>query len=656
MDEYKDKQHEEVDDRDIEQFIERNINFLQHPLSKQRVKKKQISQEIEFVTHVYRCVRTFATYGENHRLAHSHLSDFFHFFETYFATFDKFKLEHVRSEFLLFNRQVLKENDYCTYFIKMLVDNNILSIEIYKGCSFEELIFFIKILKSRSGFLAEGKDADLLHKLKNIKIEEMPHICLDESEYLEMMTPFPDEEESIEPQKDDFGSMTFEGMSLSGGLDISGMDMGGIEGVVAEKEVSSVRKDEYLETEASSKTLKEIQQKQKHKIPKQQENFALTDKNVLPEKQKISQEKIRSHEQQQLPKALKFEKMLSEDAGRPGPVERLIAQSENTMRYIQHFIGLQFIVIANLVDIVVDTVASYVNGIYQNWRWMRSIRKAAKNRSLDAKILMLTHDVNVGRIYLSRFFCFAGHSMQIYKKQNLGKYASYVTATFPLKIALEMREHFDGMQRSLSLLTTKEIKQTIDKSVWDFIKSFLPDIWGMCTSFKDIFIIQFSMKYNRYQVEGMYVDFVHSYLSLIDILAKNHDSQNRNLPQLGVYEEVLFQRFHRKQLKTISQAIQSCRRSLQRLIQIMCKPHPFLYPKYWKRLDLIHEIQKSQQFEMNSFCELELEKWVTTKIHQSLTYRNAYVSEEEQQLREQENIAFATTYNYQKLLKDQFLL
>ncbi|WP_372370669.1 hypothetical protein [Candidatus Uabimicrobium sp. HlEnr_7] len=622
---YKGEQYREIDNYDIATFIEKKIDFAQiHLATVDKVKYGRSLQHVQFIHDLCVCLNTFKQYGKDHSVTHLKLSELFDFLNVYFYRFQELKLTSVGHQ-ILFNNRKVQETPQGNFLISKMSDKGIGIIRIYRGFTFEELVLLIEILLYKSHEESQIP-LERLTKLKNTKIEQIEYL------FEENLGIFVD-------------SGTF-----SSTEEVEDHENIG-EGIVIEPD--DVPDDITRERDAHKEP-----EKIEQKIPKQQQNFVLSDKDLPQKQQKLSFEKSSSRQKypQQLPK---FEEMLSDDAGRPGPVERLIAQSENAMRCIQYFVGLQFIIIANFIDVIVDTIASYINSIYQNWRWMRSIRKAMKNRTREAKIRMLIHDLNIGRIYLSRFFGLAGHSMQIYKGQNLGKYANYVTATFPLKIVLEMREHFDGMKRGLSLLTVKETKQTITKSLWDFFKSFLPDIWGMFVSFKDIFVIQFSMKYNRHQVEGMYVDFVQSYLSLIELLAKDSAQKhiaNIDLPELGIYEEVLFERFDHKQVNTIAHAVKNCRFSLQRLLQIMCKPRPFLYPKYWQRLDVIREIHKARRFEMNSFCELELEKWVMVEVRRILNSRGYTICEEEQILREQELSAFQRNYAYQKLLKDQFVL
>ncbi|MEK7486531.1 MAG: ADP-ribosylation factor-like protein [Planctomycetota bacterium] len=99
-----------------------------------------------------------------------------------------------------------------------------------------------------------------------------------------------------------------------------------------------------------------------------------------------------------------FEKLLSNDAGKPGPLERFVAHSRWLMWTIQKTIGTKFILISNALDMIIEFVASWIHSLFQAWQVSRTMAKAAKRKFSQTEIQSLCDELSESRELLSRLF------------------------------------------------------------------------------------------------------------------------------------------------------------------------------------------------------------------------------------------------------------
>ena len=150
-----------------------------------------------------------------------------------------------------------------------------------------------------------------------------------------------------------------------------------------------------------------------------------------------------------------FEKWLSDDAGHPGPIERLVAQSTMVMKSIQRFLGLRFIMLAHFGDVVVEAITSYVRGIFETWKNYKTIQKRLSIKNIDAQIDMMEKDLHIARQQISRAFYFVGYSVYDDKAPE---------ATFALKLMIDLRGHLDQMKRDLAFVNAQQIQKNIQRT------------------------------------------------------------------------------------------------------------------------------------------------------------------------------------------------
>ncbi|BBM84589.1 tetratricopeptide repeat protein [Candidatus Uabimicrobium amorphum] len=336
-----------------------------------------------------------------------------------------------------------------------------------------------------------------------------------------------------------------------------------------------------------------------------------------------------------------FEKFLSEDAGRPGPMERIIAQSVNLMKFLQYTLGLKCIVIVNAVDLTVDAISSYITGIFRTWKMSKSIHRNLQRNVNNSHAAELTLELQKNRARLSRLFMLHGYDPHLYNEQ--------LRPSFAVKLIIESRGHLDEMKQDLAFLTTKQTTQTIRNSFKDTIMSFIPNPFSIFTTWKDLAILSLWMKYNRRQIEQMYADFIVCYCQTIRIL--NQEQQNSSASVLLKYEENLLKRlgFTLEEQGDIEYWIERCRVALQRITQMLINPGKFIDCSYWPKADLLSEIKKGNQ---NPQYVLQLEWWLNKQVGKHLSKQT---TTKELYLRLEEAYSLRRRYKLQKKLSQKFI-
>lgn len=302
-----------------------------------------------------------------------------------------------------------------------------------------------------------------------------------------------------------------------------------------------------------------------------------------------------------------FEAMLSEDSGRPGIIERTIAQSKWLMKSLQVTIGLRIVVFVNFFDNLVEFVAGYITNIYRTWKMGKSIKRRMQRRNPQAQIEGLNKDLETMRYQIARLFYFPNFCAHENNKE--------CKETFALELVLDIRGHIDEMKRDLSLLTTKQMSQTIKNSFYDYIKSFIPNPLELFTPCKDFVIFVFFMKYSRKDLYIMYSEVLMSYNYIIS----NLDSAQQL--QLKEYEENLIANQSKVYIQQdIETHIKECRLQIQRLIQVLTNPRKMIQIHHRSIEEIWYECHQSQSAHAQFY--LQWEKILHEHISKVLKVKN----------------------------------
>ncbi|WP_372369307.1 hypothetical protein [Candidatus Uabimicrobium sp. HlEnr_7] len=346
-----------------------------------------------------------------------------------------------------------------------------------------------------------------------------------------------------------------------------------------------------------------------------------------------------------------FEKWLSDDAGHPGPVERLIAQSTTVMKSIQQTIGLRFIMLAHFGDVVIEAITSYVRGVFETWKNYKTMQKRLQMKNVAQQITVIEEDICKAREQFSRAFYLVGYN--VYDSSN-------IESTFALKLVVELRGHLDQMKRDLAFVNAEEIQKNVQNSIIDFFKSFIPNPVEILLPIKDSILIAFFMKYSRSEIEKMYVDMFVSYQILLLCLVEKNNLQNTQTFELQKYEKQLAQNvgqgYTPENTEDIKLCISECREKIQKLIQMSCNCHYLISVKKWSKKDLLLEYKKYQQQEIiNPIIFLEMEVWTRKLAQEYIKRKNIKISTQDKQQQIIERKHFMRRYKIAKTLHEQFL-
>lgn len=360
-----------------------------------------------------------------------------------------------------------------------------------------------------------------------------------------------------------------------------------------------------------------------------------------------------------------FERALSEEAGRPGPLERFVGQCVWLMKVIQATIGLKFILIANALDILIETFVGYVKGIFEIWKTGKTIQKRLSRRLPQDQIAGISEDLAISRFSLSRLFSFPGFCLEdwYHRLPSSQEWTKRTEPTFALKIVLETRCHLDEMKRDLSLLTMRQIQQFTKKSFVSLLLGFIPNLWELLLLWKDWFILVFMMEYSRNDVEQMYADFLLCYQKILASLQKQYYGETQAdlaaYQTLAYYEQDMISRLGKAQntnSSNLEEEIDETKFKVQRLIQMLCKPKKILTPCTWNRFDLLWEVQKSiASGKPYPFYILELDRWLINQVEKALMKKGMLCNLQERELRWQEAKEFRKRYQLARQLNAQFL-
>ncbi len=370
-------------------------------------------------------------------------------------------------------------------------------------------------------------------------------------------------------------------------------------------------------------------------------------------------------EKQKAPEA-KFEKYLSDSAGCPGPVERMVAQSKLIMKGIQYTMGLKFLIIANAFDILIDLVTSYIRGIYQTWKVGKMIQRRLARRDPKALLGGVLGDMAVCRMKLARIFSFAGFQSEKHNDSFLPEKEDPTNPAFALQIVIEVRGLMDDMKRDLSILTVREAREGAKQTVIGSLMSYIPNPLELIAGWKDVLLLAFWMKYPRRDIEKMYADLVLGYKDMLEELRHSSqwsEEQKAELAdfflELTPFEEHLPQvneRLAQKSSKRIEAYIQENRNHLQKILQTLCNPAQFIYCQKWTRWDLLCEMKRQKDIEKFSpQTTWEWERWLSQEVEKNLDKIGKHPDALEKENRWQEAQIFRKRYLCQRLLQKHFL-
>lgn len=288
----------------------------------------------------------------------------------------------------------------------------------------------------------------------------------------------------------------------------------------------------------------------------------------------------------------KFEQYLSDDAGTPGPLERIVAQSKSIMKLLQITLGVKFLLIANMFDIIIEAFTSYVHGIFRAWKMSKTVKRRMSRKDPEKQIKEMTKDFSLARMQISRIFHFPGFYPQIFSFQE-DLLEKNLEASFALKVIIEARGHLDEMKRDLLLVTPKQVSKFVKNSLKDFLLSFIPNPADFLIPWKDFFILSWYMKYSRREIEEMYGDFLEGYQSiLLGLKQKNTHLDIADSDTFFEYESHIIDEHTLDNQYDLDQAIEASRQNIQRFIQILCNPSYAIFINKWPKFDLIMEVKK----------------------------------------------------------------
>ena len=365
-----------------------------------------------------------------------------------------------------------------------------------------------------------------------------------------------------------------------------------------------------------------------------------------------------------------FELFLGDDAGRPGPVERLAAQSRLVLQALQVTMGLRFVLLANAIDNFLDMIVGYVQNIFRTWKMMKAARRRIYRQLQNNQIQCMEKDFAQLRLQLSRLFCFAGFYWEEWRllappgscwEENLAP-------TFPLQLVLQCRSRLDELKEDMDFVTIDQMFELARRTSGDLLRSLIPNPLDWLAVWKDWLLLALCQKYSRSEIEIMYGKLLQYYRQIISILASQSDELSlaaiaSDCPyrKLMVYEQKLLQ-----QLPPLSATpdqtdlacwVEKNRRGLQRLIQVLCNCQRFIDPRYWSRHDLLREISEMQQQQrVHPQYSLEWERWLTPVVSQALATKGMHCSQQENGLRQQEQKEFRWRYRWQRRLGYQFTI
>lgn len=327
-----------------------------------------------------------------------------------------------------------------------------------------------------------------------------------------------------------------------------------------------------------------------------------------------------------------WERLLGDDSGRPGPLERLAAQSVTLMKALQATVGLKFIWIAHAVDIALESLAAYVHTLFRAWKTAKSAHKRLARRSPHELSRGIAAEINRTRLRLSRLFAFAG----FYPEEHLDeKSADLGAPTFALRLVLEIRGELDEMKQDLSFLTSGQVAALVRQSTWDFLVGLIPNPLEVLCQWKDLVLLACVMKHSRTAVEEMYADLVCDYRQITEFLDREAAQPTPHRVAWGDYEkELLLRTGALDEGATLDACAQNCAAHIQRLIHALCSAGRLIHPRHWTRRDLLVEVKEMERIQKpNPLHCLELEGWLTREVARAMREKGVHPDRRERELR-----------------------
>ena len=205
-----------------------------------------------------------------------------------------------------------------------------------------------------------------------------------------------------------------------------------------------IEEKEELREEKIAKVLEKLDEAEPPKLQKSQEKIkpVKLKKKILPKLTVTRQEIIHAERELEITRELKrrkakkekrvlvkqdeekqsrkisipnFEKSLSQDAGRPGPIEAFIGRSKKLIRFLQITIGLKCLLVVNAIDAFIELMVHYIQGILFAWKMLKAIERKLKRNFSKNEMRALWQDVAVGRFKLSKILGLTGFECQEYE-------------------------------------------------------------------------------------------------------------------------------------------------------------------------------------------------------------------------------------------------
>ena len=320
-----------------------------------------------------------------------------------------------------------------------------------------------------------------------------------------------------------------------------------------------------------------------------------------------------------------FESWLSDDAGRPGPLEWFSIYFVPVLRLAHKTIGLHFILFIHFFDTSLKIIGSYINSIYYSWRMFWTVRRKQK-RNNEPQTDYLIHDLFHARILLSKIFHFRGFYLEDFELSQTQ--LAQINSSFELKEVIDTRRHLEQMRQDLDILTYEQTLQTTKNSVTSFLLSYIPNPLEIICAWKDWFLIAFVLRYRREEIERMYIEFIVSYRQIIFSLG------NEKTIDYSVHELKMKERLKKNSIRcsTLKECIEDNKKKIQRLIYALANCHYLLTPAKWPRRDLLREIALGQEDNCNSIYYLELEKYLFIEVKKALRKHKIKVHARTQQI------------------------
>ncbi len=343
-----------------------------------------------------------------------------------------------------------------------------------------------------------------------------------------------------------------------------------------------------------------------------------------------------------------YELFLSEEATKPGPIERTIAQSKVLLRVVSAFFGLWTVALLCFVDAVLSVFTQYAHKLLGYWKTLKSKGKTflrKRNRTLHQG---MAEDLMKLRLQLSQLLLMPGFSPQecaaSISKEELK--ALVLSPTFPLHQVLEARCRLDEVKTDIGGLSGFHLQTFLKKAIkggilqvgekiLDLFKHIVPNPFLFVRGWKDLYLMWRYMRYSRRELLEMYARLVDDFQTLLAISLESANTKDaeKDIPPETVepvlmalfpYEEALFERLglQRNSLLQKSEmnqrlAVEATQRDMQRLLQVMCLAGRFLLPQRWSRAELLLEYQAmSVNNRFSPQVALEVEAWLDQEVKQ----------------------------------------